>query len=70
MLANAAMHQALINRGLTRWLDCDTVEPKPKVKALGRLGEKPLRLTRVEYVLQFNLTSKYARWMPRATVLG
>ncbi len=47
MLANAAMHQALINRGLTRWLDCDTVEPKPKVKALGRLGEKPLRLSKV-----------------------
>ena len=36
MLANAAMHQALINRGLTDRLDCATVEPKPKVKALGR----------------------------------
>ena len=36
MLANAAMHLALINRGLTIWLDCDTVEPKPKAKAIGR----------------------------------
>lgn len=36
MLDNAAMHQALINRGLTARRDCDTVEPKPKVKALGR----------------------------------
>ena len=47
MLANAAMHQALINRGLTDRLDCATVEPKPKAKALGRQGGKPLRLTRV-----------------------
>ena len=36
MLANAAMHQALINKGLTSWPNCDTVEPKPKAKALGR----------------------------------
>lgn len=31
MLANAAMHQALINRGLTVGLDCDTVEAQAKV---------------------------------------
>lgn len=46
MLVNAAMHQALINRGLTYRLDCDTVEPKPKAKALGREGGKPSGLTR------------------------
>ena len=43
MLANAAMHQALINRGLTYRLDCDTVEPEPKL-SLRPIGWKALRV--------------------------
>ena len=48
MLANAAMRQALINRGLTEGLDCDTVEAQAKVNRPAAVTcsacEEPLRV--------------------------